>query len=113
MKNDTKRFIVTVLIFSTLLGSVGQLLFKIGLLSGSVDEAAFYIVAGVVAYGSSTVAYFYALGRSNLSWVYGFGGLSYVFASMLAFAVLGEPVTALRVGGIVSIAIGTALVGLS
>lgn len=110
---DGKRFFVMLLVCSTLLGSVGQLFFKVGLLNHSLPYLLLFIILGIAAYGSSTVAYFYALGRSHLSWAYGFGGLSYIFTSILALLVLGEPITALRAAGIVSIAVGTALVGLS
>ena len=61
----------------------------------------------------STVIYFYVLGRTHLSWAYGFTGLSYIFASAIAFLFLGELVPGLRWLGIAIIAIGTALVGSS
>ncbi|MDE1851674.1 MAG: EamA family transporter [Candidatus Micrarchaeota archaeon] len=113
MNRDSKRFFIVLLVISTFLGSLGQLFFKMGLSDHSETYEIALIAVGIVAYGSATLAYFYALGRSNLSWAYGFGGLSYVFTSLLAFVVLGEPVTALRVAGIAIIAVGTALIGAS
>ncbi|MDE1822942.1 MAG: hypothetical protein KGI00_05285 [Candidatus Micrarchaeota archaeon] len=113
MDGNSKKFFVVLLVISTFLGSVGQLFFKMGL-SDHVETKEIELIAiGIIAYGSATLAYFYALGRSHLSWAYGFGGLSYVFTSLLAFAVLGEPVTAVRVAGIAVIAFGTALIGAS
>ncbi len=100
------------LVFSTLLGGIGQVLFKKGLLgSGALLVA--YLFAGLVAYGLSTLVYFYVLGRKNLSWAYSFGGLSYVFASVMAYFLLGEGITPLRWFGILLIAVGTAFIGFS
>ncbi len=112
MDKDSKLFFALILVFSTLLGGAGQLLFKAGLSSSGLYLVA-YLVAGLVLYGVSTLAYFYTLSRRSLSWAYSFGGLSYIFASIFAFSFLGEPVSPLRWAGILVIAIGTAVIGLS
>lgn len=110
MRKETKLLLVVVLLFSTLLGSIGQLLFKLGLTTTTI---LLYLLLGFLAYALSTVLYLYALGRMHLSWAYGMGGLSYVFASILALLILGEQISPLRWLGILVIAIGAALVGLS
>ncbi len=99
---------VAILLVSTLLGSAGQLLFKLGLSSSTV-----FLLLGILVYGISTLIYLYILGRTHLSWTYGITGLSYIFASVLAMIFLGERISALRWLGIGIIAIGTALVGIS
>lgn len=105
---DKKRILFAVLICSTFLGSLGQFLFKLGLQTSII-----YLAIGLVAYAISTVIYLFILGRMHLSWTYGVGGLGYIFASLLAFFLLQEQISPLRWAGIVVIAIGTALVGLS
>lgn len=109
---DGKRLFVLILVISTSLGAVGQLIFKLGLDSSGVPLAEL-VGLGVVLYALSTMLYFYVLGRSHLSWAYSFVGLSYSIASILAFLVLGEPVTPLRVAGIAVIQLGIIVIGLS
>lgn len=113
MNKEAKGFFVVLLVVSTLLGAVGQLLFKIGVLNQSVTVVAAYVVVGFVAYAVSSLIYLYVLGRMHLSWAYGFGGLSYIFATIFAIVLLGETVSWLRWAGVLIIAVGTALVGLS
>jgi uncharacterized membrane protein len=108
MKTHSKKEMLFILILSTFLGSIGQLLFKIGL-----SSQLYYLLFGLIAYLLSTVIYLYILGRSHLSWAYGIGSLSYIFASILAFFFLGEQISALRWLGITIIVVGAAFVGLS
>ncbi len=110
---DGKRFFVSLLLLGTLLGSVGQLLFKIGVGQNALYAAAAYVLAGVILYGIATVTYLYVLSRSHLSWAYGFVGFSYIFTTLLALFVLKEQVSAFRWMGVVVIVVGTALIGLS
>ncbi len=108
MQHNNKKVLMTILLLSTFLGSLGQFFFKIGLVSSEG-----YVLVGLAAYAFSTFIFLYVLGRAHLSWTYGIGGLSYVFASLLAFFLLGEQISTVRWLGIVIIAIGTALVGIS
>jgi uncharacterized membrane protein len=110
---DKKSMLVAVLVVSTLLGSVGQLFFKIGLDASSLPYLAAFILAGIVSYGVATLIYLYVLGRSHLSWAYGFVGFSYIFTTLLAFFVLDESVGMERWIGVLVIAAGTALIGMS
>lgn len=112
VKHYSKSFFALLLIASTLLGGAGQFLFKYGLNDSGI-ALVFYIVLGFLVYAVSTALYFYVLSRKSLSWAYGFGGLSYIFASVLAFLALGEIISPLRWLGIAVIAIGTAVVGFS
>ena len=105
----TKKLLFAFLILSTLLASFGQLFFKLGIGSGMLV----YLAAGFAAYLFSTFFYLHALGHSHLSWAYGVGGLSYIFASILALFFLGETISPLRWLGILVIAFGTALVAIS
>lgn len=100
------------LLASTAIGAVGQVLFKIAVVNAGAALAE-YLLLGLTVYAMSTVIYFYVLSRSHLSWAYGFTGLSYVFASFIAFAFLSESVSPLRWAGIAVITLGTILIGLS
>jgi len=101
-----------ILLVSTFLGALGQVFFKMGVMQFGILFYT-YVAIGLVFYLASTVVYFYVLSRTHLSWSYGFTGLSYIFASFIAFAFLGESVPLLRWLGIIVIAIGTALIGVS
>jgi uncharacterized membrane protein len=107
-----KAAFAALLLVSTLLGAMGQVFFKIGV-TGSLTELVAFVALGVIAYGASTVVYFYVLSRTHLSWAYGFTGLSYIFASIIAFFLLGETIPTLRWDGILIITVGTVLIGLS
>lgn len=113
MQKDSKLFYIVLLVFSTSLGGIGQFLFKEGLLQTALYLEVLVIAIGVLAYVISTAIYFYTLARTHLSWAYGFGGISYIVAELLAYFVLLEPVGIARWIGVLIIAIGTALVGLS
>ena len=108
MNPGERRMFLGALLVSTFLGSMGQLLFKMGL-----AHSLLVVLLGLLAYSLSTLIYLYILGRAHLSWTYGIGGLSYIFASILAFLVLGEKISVLRWIGIAVIAIGTVLVSVS
>jgi uncharacterized membrane protein len=111
MKKHNKTVYAALLLASTGLGAVGQVLFKVAVVSAG-HAIAEYLLLGLAVYALSTIIYFYVLSRSHLSWAYGFAGLSFVFASIIA-GVLGESVPLARWVGIGIITLGTALIGLS
>ncbi|MCL5008093.1 MAG: hypothetical protein M1562_02495 [Candidatus Marsarchaeota archaeon] len=99
---------IKMLVVSTLLGAVAQLLFKI-----SLDERLFLLLfGGVLIYLLSSFIYLYVISRSHLSWAYGIGGLSYIFTVVLA-AVFIEGVPPIRWAGVVVITIGVMLIAFS
>ncbi len=110
---DGKVGFALLLIASTSLGAVGQVLFKVAVVSAGTAAIAEYLVLGLAIYAMSTIIYFYVLSRSHLSWAYGFTGLSYVFASLIAASFLYETVPPLRWVGIAVITLGTIAIGLS
>ena len=101
------------LLISTCLGAAGQLFFKTGIVSGVMAYLLAYVAIGVIAYALSTMVYLNVLSTTHLSWAYGFAGLGYIFASILAFAFLGEQIPSLRWCGIAVISFGTLLIGMS
>ncbi len=106
----TKLRNVGFLVVSTFLGAVGQLLFKYSFGKPLFAEL---LASGLVVYGISTIIYFYVLSRVHLSWAYGMGGLSYIFATIFAYLFLSENIPLLRWFGVIIIAIGAALIGFS
>ncbi len=103
-----KRNNILLLVGSTFLGAVGQLLFKLSLSNSVV----YMFVIALAAYIISALVYFYVISQAQLSWAYGVGGLSYIFAVLLA-ALFIESVPAMRLVGVVIIAGGVLLVALS
>ena len=68
---------------------------------------------GLFLFGVSALFWLVVLSRVSLSIAYPFAGLSYVGIVLLDRYVLHEPVPALRWVGVIAIAAGIALVGLS
>ena len=102
---------VIMLVFSALLGAIGQFLFKYSFDNSPAFMPFFSL--GLLSYVVSTFIYFYVLSRVHLSWAYSMGGLSYIFTVLLAYSVLGEHVPFLRWIGVLVIAVGVALIGIS
>lgn len=107
---DKKNYIA-LLFASTFLSALGQLLFKYGF--NTPSEIVTWIAAGFIAYAISTIVYFVVLSRVSLSWAYGIGGFSYIFATLFASYVLLENVPLLRWVGVGVIFIGVILIGIS
>jgi drug/metabolite transporter (DMT)-like permease len=106
-----KAMIIGLLVISTLLGAVGQFFFKYSF----ADRGSFaaLMLVGLLSYALSTVIYLFVLSRVHLSWAYSMGGISYVFAVLLAYIILMEKVPPLRWVGVLAIAVGVVLIGFS
>ena len=102
---------LAMLFVSTMLGAVGQFFFKYSFM----DAGSFVVLLmiGLLSYAISTIVYFYVLSRVHLSWAYSLGGISYVFAVLLAHFVLLEDIPPLRWVGVIVITIGVVLIGAS
>ena len=107
MSNEKVRN-VSFLVVSTFLGALGQFLFKYSFTSSAFVA---FLSLGIIVYFASTIVYFYVLSRVHLSWAYSIGGLSYIFAVILAATVLGESVPTLRWAGVAVIFVGVLLIG--
>ena len=102
---------LAMLFVSTMLGAVGQFFFKYSFM----DAGSFVVLLmiGLLSYAISTIVYFYVLSRVHLSWAYSLGGISYVFAVLLAHFILLENIPTLRWAGVIVITIGVVLIGAS
>lgn len=107
---DTKLVSVLLLVVATVLGGIGQFLFKYAFTDGSLLPT---LIVGLGAYAISTAVYFYVLSRVHLSWAYGLNGISYVLAVILAATVLMENVSIMRWAGVAVIVLGVVVVSLS
>ncbi len=110
MVRDTKPIILALLVVSTVLGGVGQFLFKYAFLD---RELALTLAIGLGAYALSTAIYFYVLSRTSLSWAYALSGISYIVAVIFAATILAEHVSIFRWLGVMVIAVGVVLVSIS
>ncbi|MGI0100941.1 MAG: EamA family transporter [Candidatus Micrarchaeaceae archaeon] len=114
VRKEQKLAFIAIMVIASLFGSFGQLVFKLGTnYESGISNIALYILIGVILYIAATGLYLYVLGRSHLSWAYSLTGISYIFTSILAFTVIGEPITAMRWLGITVLFIGIVLIGLS
>ena len=105
---DSKTKYLIMLFFSTLLSSFGQYFFKFSFIS---PIFLLFLFVGIVLYAASTIFYLVVLSRAHLSWTYGIGGLSYVFATVFAATLLMENIPLLRWIGVLVIFVGVVLIG--
>jgi drug/metabolite transporter (DMT)-like permease len=113
---------------SSILGVIGQLLLKVGMtrmgavslsgragLVGLVWSLAvnYYVVGGLLIYGSGVFFWLVALSRAPLSYTYPFASLSYALITVTSFFILHEKIGWLRLAGILTICSGVLLVAVS
>ncbi len=71
----------------------------------------FYLLTGIFFYGAGTVLLLKALKQGNLTTLYPFVALSYVWVTILAYVFLNEPMTSMHWLGIVLIVGGVSSIG--
>lgn len=115
--------VILLVIFAAVMGAGAQLIMKKGMTiigEKTLFEMARgfvgylftnpYIFAGIAIYALSTIVYLTALSRGELSFVFPIISVSYIFAALLAFFVLGEKISVVRWIGILTIVTGVFLV---
>lgn len=117
--------VLSVAMISVALAALAQVALKTGLSGPRVQQAlgdqqwqALFVAAitskplllGVFLYGTSTLLWFYALARADLSWLYPMIGLGLILTTLVAATWLGETVSLTRWVGVVLIASGVVLV---
>jgi multidrug transporter EmrE-like cation transporter len=111
---ETKTWAVGLAAFCALLGSSGQLLFKLGsssvMLSLSSWITNLKVIGGMTLYGVSAILFVIALKYGNLSVLYPVIATSYVWVAVLSNQVLGEPMSLLKWGGLALILLGITLI---
>lgn len=119
------RLIIILILTSVGLAAVAQLLLKVGMnkvgIIGSADLQAPLatavrvlrqpaILVGFLAFGLSAAIWLIVLSRTALSFAYPFASLTFVLILLFEWALLDEPVFALRWGGVAFIIMGLILV---
>jgi len=111
---ETKAWTIALAAFCALMGSFGQLLFKLGSSSVSLSVWSWVtnprILGGMALYGLSAILFIVALKHGNLSVLYPVIATSYVWVALISARFLGEPLSVLQWVGIVLILGGVALV---
>lgn len=102
-------------VFCTLFTSVGQILWKIGANKLQLNLFSlitnYPLILGFVSYAIGTVLLLMALKVGELSVLYPFISLSFIWVSMLSIVFLGEIMTNVRWIAIILIIIGVSLIG--
>jgi drug/metabolite transporter (DMT)-like permease len=70
-------------------------------------------LAGVALYGLATVLWIYLLSKYELSYIYPMIAFAYVFGVLLSVVILKETVSLTRLGGVMLVVIGVAVIGIS
>lgn len=106
--------IVLVIIF-TLFSTTAQFLYKRGAQDLSIDIIAiitnYNIIAGLFLYGCAAAILLFALKNAQLSVIYPFIALSFVWVALSAYFFLDETLSLITWAGILFIVVGVSLVG--
>jgi len=108
---------IIIILIGILFASLGQVFWKIGMNSiGAIDNfsisgiiAMFFnpiVVLGLFMYGLSTIFWLIALSQKDLSYVYPFISLTFIFVLFLSYFVLKEQISTARIVGTLIIIIG-------
>ncbi|MBI4439491.1 hypothetical protein HY638_00805 [Candidatus Woesearchaeota archaeon] len=110
----TKHWAILVVILATLLTSSGQLLYKIG--SRNLDLATiymnYYIIIGLFVYLAAGIMVLFALKGGELSVIYPFIALSFVWVSISSTIFINESMNALKWLGVFTIIAGISFIGI-
>jgi len=104
------------LVFScTVLGAAAQILMKVGMTHFTPEPLAIAtnmpLVAGYALYGINTLLLVLALREGELSMLYPIIALTYVWVTLLSYALLPEKPNAYKNIGIATIVVGVAVLG--
>ncbi len=114
---ETKKWAILVVILCTIFTSVGSILLKTGVnrFSMSIEGAlnAYPVLIGLFFYFIGFIMLTLAFRHGELSMLFPFVSLSFVWVAIMAAVFLGEKVSATEVGGVASIVLGVTLIGIS
>jgi|AMWB02.1.fsa_nt_gi uncharacterized membrane protein len=111
---ETKIWAIGLAVCCAMMGSLAQLLFKLGSSSVQPDLwtwlTNFRVLAGMALYGLSAVLFIIALKHGSLSVLYPVIATSYIWVTLIAFKYLHEPVSVPNWLGIAFIMVGIMLI---
>jgi len=105
---------IVVALSCAFLGAIGQLLFKLGSASVTLNPltwlANWEVMGGLALYGVSAILFIGALKHGNLSILYPLIATSYVWVTILSVLILGEARSLLNWIGLLILVAGVALI---
>ncbi|MFC1690540.1 EamA family transporter [Nanoarchaeota archaeon] len=115
LKNKTRPFAILIVLLCTLLTSLGQLFLKFGANKLSLSFYAiimnYNLIIGCFFYGMGAILLIVALKYGELSVLYPFIALSFIWVSILSMIFLSEIMTTGKWVGIAVIVVGVSLIG--
>lgn len=115
-KMATELWAIGLVISATLLGAFGPILLKkasakkLSKISALIKN--YYLFVGVALYALGTILFIPALKGGDLSILYPFVSLSYIWVSLLSVRFLGEKMNKYKWAGVVFIILGVTLIGI-
>ncbi len=112
--SKTRLFAVLMVIFCTLLTATAQIMFKLGTNSMTSFKTAiinYFIWTGLILYGLGFLIFIVALKYGELSTLYPFFSLSFIWVTFLSMIIFAEIVTAINWLGVISVVVGVSLIG--
>ena len=108
------------ILISVSIGAIGQIAFKYGAMDLEknpgitlLDKLKWPLVVGLFLYGVSTILWILALRKVDLSYAYPMVSLGYAFVFIASYFFFHEPISWLRMGGLVFILTGIVMVAKS
>lgn len=109
----TKTTAILLVLFSTLLTSIGQLFYKLGADQLPKLFINYFLIIGLLTYFIALVIFIIALKYEELSILYPIYATSYIWVTLMSFFILREPSAISKYIGITLIVMGVAVVGKS
>ncbi len=118
------KIVLSLVLLSVILNSIGQLLFKTGLnqigvftfSAANLFSFGFKIIsnisimAGLFIYFTSTIVWFLVLSRADVSFAYPLISIGYIFSALGAYFILHEPFSLMKILGTIVIIVGVVLI---
>lgn len=113
--NQNKLASIALVIVCTVFTSLGQLFLKLGAnrLQFSLQGVFLnvHLIFGIIFYGVGAILLIYSLKKANLSFVYPFVSLSFIWVSLLSYFFLNESMAFIQFLGIPCIILGVSFIG--
>ena len=113
---NTQMWAIGLVIFSTVIGAFGPIFFKKGAAAFSFNPFKllknYYFIAGCFMYGTATILGIIALSGGELSILYSFVSLVYIWVALLSTKIVHEKMNLYKWLGILLIIAGITFIGL-
>jgi len=110
----TELWAMGVVLFCAVLGSIGQILLKLGSASVSFQFMSWItnlrLIGGISMYAVASILFIFAIKHGNLSILYPLVATSYIWVAILSVRFLGEPFAPVKWIGIALIVSGVCLI---